>query len=712
MAEEKKTKKKAFEQPRPFPKFEKEEKKDTKDSPNPATSSDINTTINRDRALKYKWLTKHMALRKDGTVNDLIEFFDMQRLADATRDERLFELLEKGKEAEQMERDEPDEGDNTWIAKTLAGLAAALLVGIPALVAGFTLGLAAQIAVVIKKLGQLFKTLGKGVFKGLRKIFPKIFGKGSNLLKTFDKIRDTIKGFGQSIGKLGKTFPKVIEALKKGFNSFTKLLKSVGSFFVRFLGIGKELKSLTKDGKKFADFFGEIKRFFTGKLAKAFTKTKGIFKSIGKYAKIVGKVAKFFANFGKILGKVFLPITVLITLFDVAKGAAAGYKEGGFLGAITGGAKALFDSLITSVVDTIVHWGGKLVAFIANFFGFEELAAKITAATADFSLGEVFESIYNGIKDIAGQVSAYVMSFIETVKGLPARIIEGLSGVGNAILGIGANLAEVFANFDIGEIIGNVTAGIKDMFMSVKEFFSGLGEGAGGKILEKLGDIGSGLLDGIIGPAKKIIDVVKNAVTSTFGKVPDVLGGLFDSVIGFVDSIWTGIKSAIHGLLQTAVDKLGAFAPGALKSLALSFAPEPPAEGEEEGSKEGVTKKKEDGDGSPAQQPEKKKFSLAKLATGGRIEGTPQGIIANIGEQNVDEIVTPEKNITAINNLVSTESQQTQALLNSLLEKSGGEGSVSTTINKTNNNVITPTVISPRSNESTMGRINAMSMTG
>ena len=669
----------------------------------PATANDINETINRDRALKYKWLSKHFALRKDGTMNDLIEFFDMQRLADATRDERLFELLEKGKEAEQMERDEPDE-DITWIEKTLAGLAAALLIGIPALVAGFTAGLAAQVLSMIKGLGKLFKTLGGKVFKGLQKIFPKIFGKGSKLFKTFDKIRDLIKGFGQSIGKLGKTFPKVVNALKMGFGKFATLLKSVGSFFVRFLGLGKELKNLTKDGKKFAEFFGDIKRFFTGKLAKAFSGVKGVFKSIGKYAKIVAKVAKFFANFGKILGKVFLPITVLITLFDVAKGAAEGYKEGGFLGAITGGAKALFNSLITSVVDTVVHWGGKLVAFIANFFGFSELAAKVTAATANFSLGEVFENIYNGIKGIFGKVSDFISGAVEGIKMLPEKIIAVLGGLKNSILGlgqsfaglfegfdlgmifegikmtisggidalvgglssIGSSILSAFEGFDIGELIGKVGEAVSNSFGKIKEFFAGFGGTAGGKVLEKLKAIGSSIIDSVISPAKSIFDAI------------------VDSITGLINLMKAGLYNLLSGVIEAIPSFLRNKLPEGFTGFLDSLKPEEEAT----------------------------EASIPKLAEGGRIEGTPQGILANIGEQNVSEIVTPEKNITAINTLISTEAQQTQALLNSLLEKTGGEGSVNTTINKTNNNVITPTAISPRSNESTMGRINAMAMTG
>ena len=170
-------------------------------------------------------------------------------------------------------------------------------------------------------------------------------------------VKARVSGVGKSIKAMGKG-PKGDE--KFSFMAFIKnLFKKVriavlalGAFLVGGLvGVGSSISRLFNliVPKKVIGVFKTIGSFISGKVAsigKFFGKQKGVGKALGMVSTVMSKirgvfspltkvisgllanpyVAKGFA-FGKTLGKLFFPITVLMSAWEAIKGAMAGFHK-------------------------------------------------------------------------------------------------------------------------------------------------------------------------------------------------------------------------------------------------------------------------------------------------------------------------------------------------------------------------------------------------
>ena len=66
-----------------------------------------------------------------------------------------------------------------------------------------------------------------------------------------------------------------------------------------------------------------------------------------------GPLMTTLGNIGRVIGRLFLPFTLIMTAFDVVKGAIAGFEEDGFLGGLAGAFEGLFNSLIGAPLDLL-----------------------------------------------------------------------------------------------------------------------------------------------------------------------------------------------------------------------------------------------------------------------------------------------------------------------------------------------------------------------
>ena len=188
-----------------------------------------------------------------------------------------------------------------------------------------------------------------------------------------------------------------------------------------------------------------LTRFFTGgKGLMLFgetgliTKLKGIFAPVGKLATTVTKLpvissfTSFFSKTGgflKMLGKLFLPFTIVIAAFDTIKGIIDGVtgasgdvvsgpggmvikeppsKIAKLMGGIEGGLKGLVNSLVGMPLDFLKG----AVGFVLGKFGF----TGAEEALKSFKFTELFDSIIGAI-----------FSPIETIKNLASDLKEKLN---------------------------------------------------------------------------------------------------------------------------------------------------------------------------------------------------------------------------------------------------------------------------------------------
>ena len=183
---------------------------------------------------------------------------------------------------------------------------------------------------------------------------------GLGVTTTLGAISKSAKNADSTIGKIAKAFNTAFfgTAVPGGPAGATSggVVNYIRSFFKPLKGVADGLKGVGALVTKLP-IIGSITNFFIGS------------------AKAVGGVAKAASPFLKLLGKLFLPLTIIIGVFDTIKGAISGFKEDDeatlgekILNAIQGGLTGLVNSIIGIPLDLVVS----LINFVAKKFGFED----------------------------------------------------------------------------------------------------------------------------------------------------------------------------------------------------------------------------------------------------------------------------------------------------------------------------------------------------
>ena len=128
--------------------------------------------------------------------------------------------------------------------------------------------------------------------------------------------------------------------------------------------------------------------FFRAELVKTFKPTidaiKNFFRPVGNFFRLVFNqiaaltklttsatgILGFAKGLGTTLGKIFLPVTILMSAFDFVTGFIEGYTEEGIIGGLREGVAKVFGNLIGAPLDLLKSG----VAFILRKLGFDESA--------------------------------------------------------------------------------------------------------------------------------------------------------------------------------------------------------------------------------------------------------------------------------------------------------------------------------------------------
>ena len=360
------------------------------------------------------------------------------------------------------------------------GLIGGILV---AFVGGFVKSIKDQIAAI--------KLLTGDAFKGFKTIGTSL----TNLIKAL--IPEGIKTFFSAEGKFGKSITNLTTRIKSAFTlDMTKLPKFN-------LGIGAKLTSMSTTlttffaENKFFKTIGEVATKFKDGLKSVGTKLGSFFNSIKgavtttagltAEAGTIGKIMTFARNFGQTLGKLFLPITIVMGAFDLITGFIDGWKESDgdsivskFIDGVGGGLSKLVGNLIGMPLDLLkdgVSWiMGKLgfdsaVEFLDSF-SFKDLLMKIVKApfnlvsdAVDYIVG-VFTGENNPIEDLLSGVA----NVAEAAKGL-------LKGILRSILPSPKN--------EDGGVMGWIKSQVSKVIPSKVYEFAGLNPETGERLLPK-----------------------------------------------------------------------------------------------------------------------------------------------------------------------------------------------------------------------------------
>ena len=380
-------------------------------------ANDTLGSLKVDSSLQLEYLNLTVDTLKDGFSN-LLSFFQGNSLAN----------LEKAREDREFQSDMLD------ALKDLKPKKDYKMADAPKDLEGFGLG----------TLGLLLAGL-IGIVKGY-----------VSALKTFVKAftpESILGAFKEKLVKISASFIQIIDKFKVSFNTGFNVLRSKLVGFIAGLSMQFDLLKDTKFGKYFDNIRNIAKTIMTPFIT-AFEYIKNVTKTLSSAFTMGGDAIKtltagpvkfvvetvkgwvstfktFASALGRvstILGKIFAPIFIIMTLYDTVKGILKGYDEDGIVGAIGGAIKGFFNSIIMAPLDMIKS----AVSWIAGAFGFTNVEKVLDS----FSFEDLFTKLIDGI---FGAVS----SAIDWVVGL------------------------FTGQTDLGASLGNVMDGIKDFYKKV-----------------------------------------------------------------------------------------------------------------------------------------------------------------------------------------------------------------------------------------------------
>ena len=240
-----------------------------------------------------------------------------------------------------------------------------------------------------------------------------------NFTKRWASIKTWFANFSPS-----KLIPQGIRNWWKGF-SMAKKWTSFKTFFIDLPGKVKNLipqsvrTALSGVVKLMKTALAPVTAMMTG-LSSLFGGGKGvsIFTKIAKFFgpsnPIVKGVFGFLKTAGKILGKIFLPITIITEAFNFITGFMRGFEQDGIIGGIREGVKSVFNSLVAWPLDLLKSG----VSWIAGKLGFTEVEKMLDS----FSFKEIFTDLFDKLFGVIDMGIGFIRNLIsdgaEKVKDL------------------------------------------------------------------------------------------------------------------------------------------------------------------------------------------------------------------------------------------------------------------------------------------------------
>lgn len=338
-----------------------------------ATLAAVNETLQatNDNVITGDSMIVQAVDRLNNTMSGMVKMMQLQNL-------KLLEALRE-KAPGQAAPDAPagPAAPDSNIGKILAGIAA------------FTIGFLSGLADSFRKIFALTK-------------FDKVL---TGIGKTIDAFTDFVKSRFTRLLAVTKEGPlaKLVAGVRTNFTEIFDFLKN--SVFGKIVTAIKNILVFPFEGlfvaEGAANVLTRIKNAIIGPFQAVFNAVKGIF----TFAVEGSGIMKVLGTLGSVLGKLFFPFTVIMSIYDTVKGAIAGFEEGGILGGLAGAITGLLNSIVGMPLDLLKS----AVSFILGKMGFEQAEEALDS----FSFQDIFKKI--------------IFGFVGFLRGVVNGIIEGVA---------------------------------------------------------------------------------------------------------------------------------------------------------------------------------------------------------------------------------------------------------------------------------------------
>jgi len=292
------------------------------------------------------------------------------------------------------------------------------------------------------------------------------FAKGIGTISTFGLGPRVIDDMKAAV-KATKVNPKVLQSatdigtkgildkLKSPFksisDSYTKGVNTIAENFNKFKLMITENKFIVTITKTFKEAFASIKAVFMPII----NTVKGLFGTGGSFAKILDTILGPLKTVGRFIGKLFLPITLILGVIDGVQGFM---KEFGETGSIVDGIRGAIVGIVDGFIGSFVRLITGLVGKVLEFFGLDNLGAMV--ANLGESLTGSFGQALGGIVDVITGI--FTLDFDRILGGFGSLF----KGAGSFFLTVLTAPIDMAVNF-IKDIFG---FGDPDKPFSLKDF--------------------------------------------------------------------------------------------------------------------------------------------------------------------------------------------------------------------------------------------------
>ena len=256
---------------------------------------------------------------------------------------------------------------------------------------------------------------------------------------------------------VGKTFAGPDTAIGKFFSFIGNTFRNIKGFFTTGLTNLQGSKFISTASTMLDDFIKGAKSLFQP-ISRVFGAIGSSVTSVSAMAAeggVIGKILGFAKGFGSVLGKLFLPITIVMSAFDFITGFIDGWKESDgnnivskFIDAVGGGLSKLIGNLIGIPLDLLksgVSWilgkmGFSEAESFLDSFSFVDLIKGIVMAPYNLVSGaidyivDVFTGKANVMEDLMSGISSVKEAASNLIKGILRGILPDPKG-GEGIMG-------------------------------------------------------------------------------------------------------------------------------------------------------------------------------------------------------------------------------------------------------------------------------------
>src|SRR6056300_1259266 len=256
----------------------------------------------------------------------------------------------------------------------------------------------------------------------------------------------------------------IFERMRLNVKLFTMEMRAPMQTFRKAVDDGRKMLKPIVDSFKAA--FANVKAVFMPII----NTVKGLFGTGGSFAKTLDTILGPLKTVGKFIGRLFLPITLILGVIDGVQGFM---KEFGETGSIVDGIRGAIVGIVDGFIGSFVRLITGLVGKVLEFFGLDNLGAMV--ANLGESLTGSFGQALGGIVDVITGI--FTLDFDRILGGF-GSLFKGAGSFFLEVLTAPINMAVNFIKDIFGFGDPDKPFNLKDMILgtvkSIGDWFTGL----------------------------------------------------------------------------------------------------------------------------------------------------------------------------------------------------------------------------------------------